>query len=71
MSAIIYPVHFQRNFERRWATRMAGMKPHLSRSEGAEACECENVVAAPGDPGAIPDVAPSENILLKPPHSEI
>lgn len=70
MSAIIYPVHFQRNFERRWATRMAGMKPRLSRSEGTEALECENVVTAPGDSGAILDVAPIGNIPLNPSHSE-
>jgi len=71
MSAIIYPIHSQRNFERRWATRMAGAKARLSRSEGGDACECGNVVTAPYDSSAIADVAPIENIPLNPFHSEI
>ena len=33
MSAILYPVHFQRNFERRWARRMAGSAPRRSPSD--------------------------------------
>jgi hypothetical protein len=65
MSAIIYPVHFQRNFERRWATRIAGMKPRLSRSEDG------NAVAVPCNSSATVDVAPIENIPLNPPHCEI
>jgi hypothetical protein len=70
MNAIIYPIHFQRNFERRWATRIAGVKPRLSRSEGGNDYERGNVVTAPCDFGAILDLAPIENIALNPPHSE-
>ena len=47
MNAIIYPVHFHRDFERRWATRMAGAKPRRSRREGRDTCECGNIVTAP------------------------
>jgi hypothetical protein len=47
MSAIICPVHFHRDFERRWATRMAGGNPRRSRREGTDTCECGNVVTAP------------------------
>jgi hypothetical protein len=44
MNAIIYPVYFHRNFERRWATRMTGLEPRRSRPEGADTCACRNVV---------------------------
>jgi hypothetical protein len=47
MNAIMYPVHFHLNFESRWATRMAGVEPRRSRSEGTDTCECGNVVTAP------------------------
>jgi hypothetical protein len=50
MNAIIYPIDFHRDFERRWATRMAGAKPRRSRREGTDTCECGNVVTAPAVP---------------------
>ena len=71
MNAIIYPIHFQRNFERRWATRIAAVKPRLSRSEGRDACKYPSLVTAPCDSSAILDVAPVEKLPLAPPHSEI
>jgi hypothetical protein len=49
MNAVIYPVHFHRNFERRLLRRMAGLEPRRSRSEGTDTCERGNVVGALGD----------------------
>jgi hypothetical protein len=49
MNAIIYPVRFHRNFERRWATRMAA-ELRRSRSEGTETFECERSLALPAIP---------------------
>jgi hypothetical protein len=50
LNAIDYPVHIQRTFERRWATRVATAKPRRSRTEGTDTCECGNVVGAPANP---------------------
>ena len=46
MNAIIYPLYLHRDFERRWATRMAGVESGRSQPRGADTCECGNVVGA-------------------------
>jgi hypothetical protein len=46
MNAIIYPAYLHQDFERRWATRMAGVKPRRARNEDTDTCACGNVVAA-------------------------
>jgi hypothetical protein len=46
MNAIIYPLYLHRDFERRWATRMAGVESVRSRPRGTVTCECGNVVGA-------------------------
>jgi hypothetical protein len=48
MNAIIYPIHLQRNFERRWANRDARELPiRRSRPEGTDTCACGYTVTAP------------------------
>ena len=47
MSSIIYPLHFQRRFERRWASRMVSDEPRRSPSRGTNTCTCGHVVTAP------------------------
>ena len=51
MNAIIYPVHFHRNFERLWEKRVAGLVPRHSPSEGTDTCGQGNVIGACGDLG--------------------
>ena len=46
MSSIIYPLHFQRRFERRWASRMVS-EPRRSPSRGTNTCSCGQFVTAP------------------------
>jgi len=46
MSSIIYPLHFQRRFERRWASRMFS-EPRRSPSRGTNTCSCGQFVTAP------------------------
>ena len=47
MSALIYPIHIQRAFERHWAARMVCSARRRSRPEGTEACVCGRIVVAP------------------------
>ena len=47
MSFIIYPLHFQRRFERRWASRMVSDEPRRSASRGTNTCTCGHLVTAP------------------------
>ena len=54
MNAIIYPVHFHRNFERLWEKRVAGLVPRHSPSEGTDTCGQGNVIGACGDLGNSP-----------------
>ena len=54
MNAVIYPVYFHRNFERRWATRMAGAEPRRFPRNGADTYACGNVVGAPRSLGHSP-----------------
>ncbi|MEH2501669.1 MULTISPECIES: hypothetical protein [unclassified Bradyrhizobium] len=46
MNSIIYPLHFQRRFERRWASRMVS-EPRRSPSRGTNTCSCGQLVTAP------------------------
>lgn len=46
MSSIIYPLHFQRRFERRWASRMVS-ELRRSPSRGTNTCSCGQLVTAP------------------------
>jgi hypothetical protein len=46
MSSIIYPLHFQRRFERRWASRMIS-EPRRSPSRRTNTCSCGQLVTAP------------------------
>ncbi|MEH2531527.1 hypothetical protein V1277_002092 [Bradyrhizobium sp. AZCC 1588] len=46
MKSIIYPLHFQRRFERRWASRMVSELPR-SPSRGTNTCSCGQLVTAP------------------------
>ena len=61
MNAVIYPVYFHRNFERRWATRMAEAEPRRLRREGTDTCECGNVVGVPRSFGHLPIGITHEN----------
>ena len=47
MNAIIYPIHFRRNFEQRWAARMVRDEPRRSPPEGTDSCICGHTVIAP------------------------
>jgi hypothetical protein len=48
MTAIVYPIHFQRKFERRWANRVARYAVvRKSRPEGTDTCACGHDVTAP------------------------
>lgn len=42
MSSIIYPLHFQRRFERRWASRMVS-EPRRSPSRGTIPAAADNL----------------------------
>jgi hypothetical protein len=54
MNAVIYPVYFHRNFERRWATRMAGTEPRRFPRKDADTYACGNIVGAPRSFGHSP-----------------
>jgi hypothetical protein len=50
MSGVIYPIHFDQNFERRWLSRIQAMRlsaPRRSRREGTDVCLCGHTVIAP------------------------
>lgn len=51
MTAVIYPLHFQRRFERNWANRVARdaarAPARRSRPEGTDTCACGHKVTAP------------------------
>ncbi|WP_084810840.1 hypothetical protein [Bradyrhizobium sp. NAS80.1] len=47
MSSILYPLHFQRRFERRWASRMVSDGPRRSPSQGTSTCTCGHLIIAP------------------------
>jgi len=69
MNAVIYPVYFHRNFERRWATRMAEAEPRRLRREGTDTCECGNVVGVPRSFGHLPigithEIAADRELIL-------
>lgn len=58
MNAIIYPAYLHQDFERRWATRMAGVKPRQARGGDSDTCTCGDAVALPAIP-ATREQAPS------------
>ena len=43
----IYPLHFQRRFERLWASRMVRDEPRRSPSRGTNTCSCGHTITAP------------------------
>ncbi len=47
MSSIIYPLHFHRRSEHRWASRMVSDEPRRSPSRGTNTCTCGQLVTAP------------------------
>jgi hypothetical protein len=47
MNAIIYPIHFRRAFEQRWAARMVHDAARRSPPEGTDTCTCGHKVIAP------------------------
>jgi hypothetical protein len=47
MNSIIYPLHFHRRLERRWASKMSSEQPHRSPSRGTNSCSCGHLVTAP------------------------
>jgi len=48
MNALIYPLHFHRRFEPRWATRVISDQKRRSPPQGTDACTtCGHVVTAP------------------------
>jgi hypothetical protein len=55
MSAPIYPLHFHRQFERRWAARAADDQDRRSPSQGTDKCTaCGHVVTAPSSSTHLP-----------------
>jgi hypothetical protein len=50
MNSPIYPIQLHRDFERRWAARMARDSSAQSPSEGTHTCVCGNSVTAPNRP---------------------
>lgn len=54
MNAIIYPLHFHRQFEQRWA---ASVTERFRRSppEGTDRCVCGHTVVAPSSSTYTPD----------------
>lgn len=54
MTAIIYPLHFRRTFEQRWAARM-GDHSRRSPPEGTDRCVCGHTVVAPASSTYTPD----------------
>jgi hypothetical protein len=55
MNALIYPIHLQRDFERRWAARMVRDPTRQSPPEGTDTCACGNTVTAPSSSTYSPD----------------
>jgi hypothetical protein len=55
MSAPIYPIHLRRDFERRWAAKMALHDARRSPPEGAATCVCGDTVTAPSSSTYSPD----------------
>jgi len=54
MNAIIYPLHFQRSLESRWAARMVRDEPRRSPSQGTDTCACGHVITAPNSSAYLP-----------------
>jgi hypothetical protein len=47
MDGLIYPIHFQRDFERRWAARIVRDVARQWPAEGTDTCVCGATVTAP------------------------
>jgi hypothetical protein len=48
MNALVYPLHFHRRFERRWAAQATGDQSRRSPPQGTDTCtKCGHVVTAP------------------------
>jgi hypothetical protein len=48
MSALIYPLHFHRQFERRWSAKAANDRDRRSPTQGTDTCTaCGHIVTAP------------------------
>jgi len=55
MNVLIYPLHLHRQFERRWAARMAGDQHRRSPPQGTDTCSaCGHVVTAPSKSTYLP-----------------
>jgi len=50
----IYPLHLQRNFERRWASRIVRDEPRRSPSRGTNTCTCGHLITAPVSSTCLP-----------------
>jgi hypothetical protein len=47
MDGLIYPIHFRRDFERRWAARIVRDATRQSPAAGTDTCVCGATVTAP------------------------
>jgi hypothetical protein len=47
MNALLYPIHLQRDFERRWAARGVRDETRQSPPEGTDTCRCGRTAIAP------------------------
>jgi hypothetical protein len=55
MTALIYPLYFHRQFERRWAARAVDDQERRSPSQGQDICTvCGHVVTAPSTSTHLP-----------------
>jgi len=55
MNVLIYPLHFHRQFERRWAARVADDWNRRSPVQGTDTCTtCGHVVTAPSASTRLP-----------------
>jgi ribosomal protein L37AE/L43A len=55
MNALIYPLHYHRQFERRWAARAASDQVRRSPVQGTDTCTtCGYVVTAPSTSTHLP-----------------
>jgi hypothetical protein len=55
MTALIYPLHFSRQFERRWSARAIHDQDRRSPSQGTDTCiACGHVVTAPSKSTHLP-----------------
>lgn len=52
--SIIYPLHFQRRFERRWASRMIRVEPQRSPSQEISARPCGDLNMGPVSSTCLP-----------------